>query len=100
MINYSLTNKAAEDLAEIWNYTFETWSEKQADNYYHMLLDSCQDIALDRVRGMKYEGLIVSVLGVKVGRHIIFYRKAVNNKIEILRILHEKMDLKNRIKEK
>ena len=65
-----------------------------------MLIDSCQDIALARVHGKNYEELIVSVLGIKIGRHIIFYRKAVNNKIEILRILHEKMDLKNRIKEK
>lgn len=31
MAKYLLTNKAAEDLSGIWNYTFEAWSEKQAD---------------------------------------------------------------------
>jgi toxin ParE1/3/4 len=38
MANYRLTTKAIEDLARIWNYTADTWSENQADNYYHMLL--------------------------------------------------------------
>jgi toxin ParE1/3/4 len=31
MANFYLTLKASEDLAEIWNYTFDEWSEKQAD---------------------------------------------------------------------
>lgn len=36
----------------------------------------------------------------KAGRHIIFYRKRTETKVEIIRILHEQMDLKNRILEK
>jgi toxin ParE1/3/4 len=35
----------------------------------------------------------------KANRHIIFYRKSPGNIIEITRILHERMDLKNRIME-
>ena len=34
MARYKLTNKAVEDLAQIWNYTFNKWSENQADTYY------------------------------------------------------------------
>ena len=45
MPGYILTNKAVEDLSTIWNYTFETWSETQADKYYIMLLNSCRDIS-------------------------------------------------------
>ena len=37
MPNYHLTNKAVADLSAIWNYTYDYWSEKQADNYYNML---------------------------------------------------------------
>jgi toxin ParE1/3/4 len=33
MAAYKLTNKAVEDLSEIWDYTFEVRSEKQADKY-------------------------------------------------------------------
>jgi toxin ParE1/3/4 len=32
MANYYLTNKAVEDLSEIWYYTYDEWSEKQANN--------------------------------------------------------------------
>jgi len=45
MNEYKLTNKAVEDLTGIWEYTIEKWSEQQADRYYNLLLDSCQDIA-------------------------------------------------------
>ena len=39
MGSFNLTNKAVEDLTNIWNYTFEEWSENQADTYYFLLLN-------------------------------------------------------------
>ena len=45
MAKYNLTFKAIEDLSDIWNYSSETWSEKQADKYYTMLLDFCNELA-------------------------------------------------------
>ena len=54
MADYILTNKAVLDLSAIWEYTVDTWSEKQADKYYFMLLDSCQDLANGKVAGKKY----------------------------------------------
>ena len=33
MAKYHLTNKAVDDLSEIWDYTYEVWSENQADKY-------------------------------------------------------------------
>lgn len=99
MSKYKLTNKAVEDLTNIWNYTFDKWSEKQADKYYEMLLENCQNIAEDPKIGKKYEGVKNELLGLKVNRHIIFYRQLDNKQIEITRILHGRMDLENRINE-
>jgi toxin ParE1/3/4 len=99
MANYTLTNKAVEDISKIWNYTFEVWSETQADRYYYMLLDSCQELADEKISGKNYPDIMQGILGFKVGLHIIFYRKLKGNKIEIARILHSRMDLKNRIQE-
>ena len=31
MAKFIITNKAVEDLSKIWNYTYEFWSENQAD---------------------------------------------------------------------
>ena len=99
MANYILTNKAVDDLSNIWNYSFEVWSESQADKYYYMLLNSCQELADEKVFGKSYEEINKDILGFRVGQHIIFYRKLKGNKIEIARILHIRMDLKNRIQE-
>tara|TARA_R110000868_G_scaffold178452_2_gene418128 strand:- start:7667 stop:7966 length:300 start_codon:yes stop_codon:yes gene_type:complete len=99
MANYKLTNKAVEDLSKIWDYTFEVWSENQADSYYDMLISNCQEIANNPHLGKNYYGITQNLLGLKTNRHIIFYRTLNENYIEITRILHERMDLKKRITE-
>ena len=99
MAKYHLTNKAVEDLSEIWDYTFEEWPEQQADKYYQMIIDDCEEIANKPSLGKNYNGITPTLFGIKVNRHIIFYRKIDTNEIEITRILHERMDLKKRILE-
>lgn len=99
MAEFKLTNKAVEDLSRIWEYTFEVWSEGQADKYYEILISSCQEIADNPDLGKNYEGIAPSLLGIKANRHIIFYRTVNKRYVEITRILHERMDLKRRIKE-
>ena len=100
MAKYKLTNKAVDDLTNIWNYTFDKWSENQADKYYHILLENCNEIACNPELGKNYSIITENLLGIRTGRHITFYRKTDKNEVEITRILHEQMDLKNRIKEK
>lgn len=100
MAKYELTNETVEDLSNIWDYTFDNWSENQADRYFKMLLDTCQDIADNPELGKNYDGITSDLFGLKSNRHIIFYRKLTNKPIEITRILHERMDLRNRITEK
>jgi toxin ParE1/3/4 len=99
MAEYKLTNKAVEDLSKIWDYTFEVWSEKQADKYYNELISNCQEIAESPDLGKNYEGISTQLLGIKANRHIIFYRTLSENYVEITRVLHERMDLKKRIAE-
>lgn len=96
MAKYKLTNKAIEDLAKIWNYTFEQWSEQQADNYYEVLIANCKEIANNPKLEKNYNGVTPNLLGLRTNRHIIFYRKIEKNEVDITRILHERMDLKNR----
>ena len=51
MANLHFTRQAIEDLTEIWNYTFDNWSEKQADKYYNLLFQACQEIARNHKKG-------------------------------------------------
>lgn len=99
MAKYILTKKAIEDLSGIWNYTFDSWSEHQADIYYQMLIEICREIAEKPDIGKNYEGIVNRLFGLRSGRHIIFYRKVNVDEVEITRILHEQMDLRNRIME-
>jgi toxin ParE1/3/4 len=98
MSRYRFTNKAVEDLTNIWNYTLNEWSENQADIYYRMLIETCEEAAANPNLGRDYSNITEFLLGIKSGRHIIFYQKVEENQIEIIRILHEQMDIKNRLK--
>jgi toxin ParE1/3/4 len=97
MAKYHLTNLAIEDLSYIWEYTFDTWSEKQADKYYTMLLLSCNEIAKKPKIGKQYDSVSKGILGFKSEEHIIFYSIITKNEIEVIRIVHGRMDLKNKI---
>ena len=100
MAKYQLSNKAVEDLTSIWNYTLVKWSEKQADKYYALLIETFIEISKNPGLGKDYSCIFENILGFRVGRHIIFYRIVNIKDIEIIRILHERMDLKLRFKAK
>ena len=93
MASYNLTLKAVDDLKNIWEYTFENWSEKQADYYYITLIETCTLIANSPQIVKNYEGIVKSLFGLIINHHIIFYRQISDDKVEIIRILHERMDL-------
>jgi len=99
MTKYHFTNKAVEDLSSIWDYTYDVWSEKQADLYYEMLISVCQELAENQSLGKNYDEITKQLCGYRVGKHVIFYRIISVEEIEIVRILHGNMDLKNRIRE-
>jgi toxin ParE1/3/4 len=97
MAKFSFTNRALDDLIEIWDYTVEQWSENQAQTYYNLIVASCLDLANNPQLGKSYNIVSQNLLGYKCGEHIIFYQEIVKNEIEIARVLHGMMDLKNKI---
>ncbi len=99
MPKFHLTNKAVEDLSDIWEYTYAEWSEEQADFYYEFLLSTCQELANKTSLGKNYSDVESNLLGYLANRHIIFYKTISKTEIEVIRILHSSMDLKSRIAE-
>lgn len=97
MAKVILRQKAIDDLNDIWDYTFKKWSAKQADKYYAIIKLACIEIGENINIGKEYSGINRNLLGLKTGRHIIFYQSLSEERIEIIRILHERMDLKNKI---
>jgi toxin ParE1/3/4 len=98
MARFRFTRKAVGDLNEIWNFTAEKWSENQADLYYRLLIESCREIALQPDSGEKYPGVAKNLRGFKTGRHIIFYQIIDPETVLMIRILHDQMDLRNRLR--
>lgn len=97
MAKFHLSNEAVEDLNSIWLYTLETWSESQADFYYQELVNACQDIAnhptyLDK----EYKEIMSGLYGHHLYKHLIFYI-LVEDGVEIVRILHERMDFERHL---
>ena len=97
MAKVILRQEAIDDLNDIWDYTFEQWSENQADKYYAILKSACNEIGENPDFGREYAGIKRNLLGFKSGKHVIFYQVISEDEIEVIRILHERMDLKNRL---
>ncbi len=98
MAKFRLSKKALQDLSNIWDYTFDEWSERQADKYYDLLLAFCKEIADNKLHGKHYPEIGEEILGLKALQHVIFYR-VLKNEFQIVRILHFRMDFKNRLTE-
>jgi toxin ParE1/3/4 len=93
-VHYS--KKAVDDLANIWDYTYDEWSERQADKYYMILIQACQEIALDSKKGKPYEEVAEGIQGFLIYRHIILFKRLTAAEILVIRILHSQMDLKSK----
>jgi len=96
ILPFIITKKAVADLEQIWFYTAEKWSIEQADRYYNLIFDEINFICRNNSAGKSMEHIRKGYRASKVKFHLIFYRVA-NKKIEIIRILHEKMDVENRL---
>jgi toxin ParE1/3/4 len=67
MANVILRQEAIDDLNEIWVYTIDKWSEKQADNYYRAIEFTCTQIGKNPELGQEYEGISKNLLGLRTG---------------------------------
>ena len=93
---FVITKKAVSDLEEIWLYTVEKWSAEQADRYYNLIFDEINYICRNINAGKSMEHVRQGYRASKVKSHLIFYR-ILKDTIEVIRILHERMDIENRL---
>jgi len=93
MGSYRISNDAIDDLSNIWNYSADQWSENQANKYYKELKSAFEKISENPESGRNFEEMDKIFFGYMINRHIVFYRKHSVEGIEIVRILHERMDI-------
>ena len=96
---YRISQKAIEDLESIWEHTFHKWSKKQADRYYDLLIAEIEFISENFMTGRSAQQTRKNYRVTRVKSHLIFYRKIGNDIVEIVRVLHQKMDIENQLEE-
>ena len=95
---YRISKQAIDDLNDIWVYTFYKWSKEQADRYYGLIIGEIEFIADNYLIGKSAEQTRKDYRVTKIKSHLIFYRKVENEIVEFVRILHQRMDIKKRLK--
>lgn len=99
-MNYKISKEASNDLEKIWVYTIETWSAEQADRYLNLIFDEIEYLCQKPNSGSYFSHVRKNYLRSRVKSHFIFYKiNEKQNELEIIRILHQQMDIKNRLNE-
>ncbi|MEN8776842.1 MAG: type II toxin-antitoxin system RelE/ParE family toxin [Polaribacter sp.] len=95
--NYELTKEADADLEDIFDYTEKSHSRNQAivylSNIEDLFFQLCNQPNLGRTRKEIKEG----IFSIAFQKHIIFY-KIIENKLLIIRVLHEIRDMPKHLK--
>ncbi len=97
---YKISNEAAIDLENIWLYTIETWSEEQANRYLDLIFDEIEYLTLKPQSGTDCTAIRKGYFRSRVKSHFIFYKiNTSKNELEIIRILHQQMDIEHHLEE-
>jgi toxin ParE1/3/4 len=95
-MKYRISEKAINDLENIWFYTFNRWSKEQADRYHHLIIQEIEYVVDNFNLCQNKDYIRLGYRMTKVKSHLIFLKQA-DDVIEIIRILHENMDIENRL---
>lgn len=98
MMSYKISKEANRDIEKVWLYTFENWSLEQADRYFNLIMDEIEYLTKNPKSGKDYSGVRRGYFRSKIKSHFIFY-KINQKKREIIRILHQRMDVESRLNE-
>ena len=96
---FHLTQAAKADLKGIGRYTQREWGTAQRNLYLTMLDSRFQALADDPRKGRDCGDIREGYRKHGAGSHVIFYRQIAAEVIEIVRILHNRMDFERHLQE-
>ena len=97
MGTFSLTEAAKADLKSIATYTQRRWGKEQRRIYAKQFDDAFHMLANTHEAGVACDVIKVGYRKFPIGSHVIFYRARSDTEMEIVRILHKRMDLGRQI---
>jgi len=96
MLELIISPKAVIDLEQIYEFTLQTWGIDQADKYQDELFTAMLLISKNPRIGSQYYFKEGNYRKMNINRHILFY-KQTKKECLVVRILHERMDLKTKL---
>jgi len=99
MASFQLTHAAKSDLRAIGRHTENTWGRTQRNTYLSMLDRCFQDLADSPLKGRDCSDIRAGYRKYSAGGHVIFYRQIAAGSIEIVRVLHTRMDVEHHVSE-
>lgn len=94
---FSITQAALRDLREIAIYTRKTWGKEQEAAYIKGLFSFFERVARKETQTRNLSSLVPGCFACNVSHHLIVFRWLDDGRPEIIRILHEKMDIPQRL---
>lgn len=92
MPDLALAPLAREDLKEIGRYTQKTWGISQRNKYLEDFARTFDKIQAGVTIGRKRSEIMENLLCHPCNKHMVFFRRDDLGHVEILRILHARMD--------
>ncbi len=96
MPHFQLTNAAKSDLIGIAKFTQQRWGVEQRNRYLAQLDDMFHQLADNPGLGKSCDYIKRGYRKFPVASHVIYYRTR-SNRIEIVRVLHRRMDVSETI---
>ncbi|PSF08123.1 plasmid stabilization protein ParE [Marinobacter fuscus] len=97
MSTFELTNQARFDLKSIAIYTQKKWGKEQRTIYLRQFDDTFHLLATSPEIGNDCGYIKSGYRKFPVTSHLIFYRTINDSKIQIVRILHKRMDARSQL---
>jgi toxin ParE1/3/4 len=96
---FILHEEVQADLERVSLYIFEEWSFEQANRYIRLIMDEVDFICLNPESGIDFSAVRKGYFKARAQSHFIFYRiNSSKNELEVIRILHQRKDIDNRLK--
>ena len=93
-----LSPAAQADIDDIWDYTADNWSIEQADRYVLQIREACASISPRAKEGRSMDDIRMGYRKLPIGSHFIIFR-LVDDVVEIIRILHQRIDIPSHLHE-
>lgn len=80
----------------IWLYTFQQWSQEQAESYHRTIISALEDLISGNKIAQQTD-VREGYWKYRVGMHIIYFQLS-DNYLDVIRILHVRMDVETQLK--